>query len=363
MSRHMVTKSILGGVTFSLCLVSSLVLSAPDDQTTPPTNDTAASEAPATEDAATPAPANNDPSPAVEQAYVGSNQCFICHRPQTNTWTQSKHAQAFTDVPENYQNDPACLKCHVTGFGEPDGYVAGTEKDLLQVGCESCHGPGALHIDAGQRFVMAAPGEEEKLIQEIKDTVTKTPSVSVCVACHISQAHQSHPAYEGQPSELVAPGRVLQCNPAYAVAQRQMLTATIAHGGSPYSIKTCGSCHYKQYKQWGSSKHASLAAQLPAKYSQDENCRNCHRSPQTTWTSSDATADPHHNMVGAACESCHGPGLEHIGFTRQYISPLPLSPIVEQAARNLIHEGQPDNACLQCHLAVTHKEHPQFEAK
>lgn len=355
-------KSTLGSETIVLFLLSSLVLSAQGDQTTPPTNGTAASDAAANEGAATPAPARDAPLPAVEQAYVGSNQCFICHRPQTNTWSETKHAHAFTDAPEKYHGDPACLKCHVTGFGELTGYAAGSEKDLSHVGCESCHGPGALHLDAGKRFVLAASGEEDRIIKELKDTVIKTPSESVCVACHMMQAHQSHPVYEGQPSERLAPGRVLQCNPAYAVAQRSILIAAIAHCGSPFSIKTCGSCHYEQYKQWVSTKHAGLAALLPTKYSRDENCRNCHKSPQTSLTSSDTTTDSRHDMIGAACESCHGPGLEHIGFTRRHIGRLPLTPTAEQTARNLIHQGKPTHACLQCHKAVTHKEHPQFEA-
>ena len=35
----------------------------------------------------------------------------------------------------------ACVQCHVTGYGEPNGFVS-VEKapDLVNVGCESCHG-------------------------------------------------------------------------------------------------------------------------------------------------------------------------------------------------------------------------------
>ncbi len=40
----------------------------------------------------------------------------------------------------------ACLRCHVTGYGDRLGYRAGGEgPDLANVGCEACHGPGADH--------------------------------------------------------------------------------------------------------------------------------------------------------------------------------------------------------------------------
>jgi hypothetical protein len=52
---------------------------------------------------------------------------------------------------------PACIGCHTIGFGAPDGYRRefGREK-LVDVGCESCHGPGALHV--AQRKAGGPPG-------------------------------------------------------------------------------------------------------------------------------------------------------------------------------------------------------------
>ena len=107
---------------------------------------------------------------------MGTNKCYICHRRQTDAWSETKHAHAVTNVPEKYRNDPACLKCHVTAFGKEGGYASGTDKDLLMVGCEACHGPGAQHIDAAQRFVLANPGEEAKIEKEMRSTIVKTPA-------------------------------------------------------------------------------------------------------------------------------------------------------------------------------------------
>jgi len=43
--------------------------------------------------------------------------------------------------------DPKCIGCHTIGFGTPSGYRRdfGASK-LVDVGCESCHGPGSLHV-------------------------------------------------------------------------------------------------------------------------------------------------------------------------------------------------------------------------
>jgi hypothetical protein len=45
-----------------------------------------------------------------------------------------------------YQRDPDCLRCHVVGFGLPDGWRRKDPRpDLAQVGCDSCHGRGSIH--------------------------------------------------------------------------------------------------------------------------------------------------------------------------------------------------------------------------
>lgn len=304
------------------------------------------------------APSSTGRDSTIEQAYVGANQCFICHRPQTNTWSESKHSHEFTDLSQKYRSDPDCLKCHVTGFGEPNGFAVGTTKDLSVVGCESCHGPGALHIDSAQRFVMANPGEEQKIEQEMRDTIVKVPTDSACVKCH--KTHENHPAYDGQPTIDYVAGSGC-ANPALAVARRRMWTTAVTRGATPYSIKTCGGCHYDQYKQWSTGKHASLSAMLPAKYESDDSCKTCH--PTTNLVAASSVSSVESRLNGVACETCHGPGLDHVNFNKQFIAGPPLGPRLESAARNAIRKGKPDSTCVQCHVAESHKVHPAFEEK
>lgn len=80
--------------------------------------------------------------------YVGSARCTECHESAADVWGRSSHAQAFTSlVDRGADADPKCIGCHVIGFGSVAGYRReyGSTK-LVDVGCESCHGPGSLHV-------------------------------------------------------------------------------------------------------------------------------------------------------------------------------------------------------------------------
>ena len=85
--------------------------------------------------------------------FAGSESCLGCHASAAIVWRESSHARAFaTLVSREADADPNCLGCHTVGFGTPGGYRRefGAEK-LVNVGCESCHGPGAQHVAQRQR--------------------------------------------------------------------------------------------------------------------------------------------------------------------------------------------------------------------
>jgi hypothetical protein len=80
--------------------------------------------------------------------YVGSAACQSCHPKAFETWRKSGHGHAFeTLVKKGSDADPHCIECHTVGFGRPSGYRRpfGKEK-LVDVGCESCHGPASEHV-------------------------------------------------------------------------------------------------------------------------------------------------------------------------------------------------------------------------
>ena len=81
-------------------------------------------------------------------SYAGTDQCLACHPGAAAVWKKSAHARAFATVTERKADaDPKCIGCHTVGFGSFSGYRRefGAAR-LVDVGCESCHGPGSLHV-------------------------------------------------------------------------------------------------------------------------------------------------------------------------------------------------------------------------
>ncbi len=79
---------------------------------------------------------------------AGTASCAGCHESDHDVWAESKHARAWqTLVDRGYHVDSYCQQCHVVGFGLPGGFASARQsaKPILDVGCESCHGPSGAH--------------------------------------------------------------------------------------------------------------------------------------------------------------------------------------------------------------------------
>lgn len=76
--------------------------------------------------------------------YIGSESCRSCHSSIYDQWSTTPHATAFETLERRRRAfAPQCVKCHVTAFGEPNGFNG--ELHLRNIGCEVCHGPGGSH--------------------------------------------------------------------------------------------------------------------------------------------------------------------------------------------------------------------------
>jgi len=83
--------------------------------------------------------------------YIGTEACKKCHEYAYEVWKASPHSHAYQTLvdakrPSLRQYDGECIVCHTVGFGYKTGFT--NEQDtpkLVNVGCESCHGPGSLH--------------------------------------------------------------------------------------------------------------------------------------------------------------------------------------------------------------------------
>jgi hypothetical protein len=102
--------------------------------------------------------------------YVGWKTCTDCHAEISQLWSQTPHANAYEGLLNSGQQDlPACLQCHVVGYGETGGFLdQELTLELAGVQCESCHGPGRRHIDA--------PDDGHNII--------RSPTEKDCRTCH-----------------------------------------------------------------------------------------------------------------------------------------------------------------------------------
>ncbi len=139
----------------------------------------------------------------------------------------------------------------------------------------------------------------------------------------------------------------------------------------------CGNCHVGKAAEWRETRHAHAWRTLQESGFIERSCEACHtvsdygnlvEQSEVAWT---ATRDPRYQDV--QCESCHGPGLDHVTNPDAF-QPLPPldvgielttgcgechqgthQPFVEEWAQsrhgNMNPAPQRQAACVQCHEA------------
>jgi len=107
---------------------------------------------------------------------AGTPVCVSCHPQDATLWHASKHSHAWqTLVDKRSHVDPSCQQCHTTGYGMFGGFdQVAKSTQLVNVGCESCHGPSQSHV---------------------LNPMTKTTYLSreQCIRCH---DHENSPEFD-----------------------------------------------------------------------------------------------------------------------------------------------------------------------
>ena len=127
-------------------------------------------------------------------AYVGSAACSACHQTAYTWWRNHAHGVAYLTLQQrNKEYNLDCVSCHVTGYDQPGGSTVthNLNGGLVNVGCESCHGPGAAH------------GKDPEKVGIVRDTPAST-----CLQCHNTQ-HSDLFDFDAYRKTLVAPGHGL----------------------------------------------------------------------------------------------------------------------------------------------------------
>jgi hypothetical protein len=121
--------------------------------------------------------------------YVGVQACLECHEDTKTFWENDKHEKAWETLErDNKTFDLECVNCHTTGYGQPGGSILGALKNLTDVQCEQCHGPGSLHAEDGDPDLIKL-----KVVQK------------VCVQCH-NEKHSTRFNYKTYKARLMVPG-------------------------------------------------------------------------------------------------------------------------------------------------------------
>jgi predicted CXXCH cytochrome family protein len=144
--------------------------------------------------------------PQIEGAtFVGNKTCVECHADYTRAFPSSPHA-----------------RLHIEGAPHNDS-----------AGCESCHGPGSLHVKAGGgRKLIVNPGRDPQ----------------ACFTCHLDvhaqfKLPQHHPVLEGRMN-------CVQCHDPHGadIMKASHRTALGVHPATGMSglNESCAECHREQ---------------------------------------------------------------------------------------------------------------------
>jgi peroxiredoxin len=233
--------------------------------------------------------------------FSGNDTCGVCHELEHDTWLFTSHAAAYdTLVKHGEAANEECVGCHVVGYGQPGGFESATETPSLEaVGCEVCHGRGGPHLSPG--FVQ-------------NDDYSK-----VCASCHNAKHSLGFDYASFRPQiSHTANAHVTKLS----LVERQKLLEEL---GTPRDVlpknadyvgsDACQGCHESEHATWSAGPHARAVATLDqAGESQNSDCLKCHTTaygrPGGFPAAGAAQSQPDLARVG--CESCHGPGGEHV---------------------------------------------------
>lgn len=138
---------------------------------------------------------------ASEAIYVGASKCKSCHNKDAygkiyDKWGEMKHSHALEGLKtdeaialgkelgiEKPWEEDSCLKCHITAYEEPKERRHKRFKMDKGVQCETCHGPGSIHVKT--RLAEAKAGNKlEGLPMGVPASEIVMPDEGLCRSCH-----------------------------------------------------------------------------------------------------------------------------------------------------------------------------------
>ncbi|HVS01876.1 MAG TPA: DmsE family decaheme c-type cytochrome [Thermoanaerobaculia bacterium] len=263
-----------------------------------------------------------------------------------------------------YVGSETCLGCHDT----LDATLARTphgSRHFLEIGvhgCETCHGPGSVHVE----------DPDVEAHQPSLERLSAQQQTAVCRSCHDGREQFF---WEGSKHAR----RDLSCLTCHSIHSAQSNDGQLRLASD---VEQCATCHKDvRAETWKSSHHPIREGKITC-----ADCHNPHGGPAEKMVRADSVNDLcyschtekrgpflwEHAPVRESCLTCHTPhGSNHAKLQRVAVPYLcqqchanTRHPSTLYDARNLPTEGPTasnrlvERGCVNCHSAVHGSNHP-----
>jgi DmsE family decaheme c-type cytochrome len=227
--------------------------------------------------------------------------------------------------------------------------------------CESCHGPGKAHVDAG-----GGKGKGGLITFAKNDKTPVEKRNAVCLTCHTKGARIF---WKGSTHE----SRNVACTNCHTLMENVSDKSQLAKVNE---IETCGTCHQQKKAQiWRSSHmpvregkmtctschnpHGTVTPALLKEPSVNDTCFTCHAEKRGPFLWN-------HEPVLESCSNCHDPH----GTNHEPMLKLAKPRLCQQCHSEAQHASRPygpiatqqkfvmGRSCNDCHVAIHGSNHP-----
>jgi DmsE family decaheme c-type cytochrome len=266
--------------------------------------------------------------------YVGAETCKGCHEDQFNKFSRTRMGRLFLLQARTPQEASAC---------------------------ETCHGPGKAHVDAG-----GGKGKGGLITFAKNDKTPVEKRNAICLDCHTKGARIF---WKGSQHE----SRDVACTNCHTVMTNVSDKSQLAKVNE---IETCGTCHQQKKAQTLRSSHmpvregkmtctschnphGTVTPALLKEPSVNDTCFTCHTEKRGPFLWN-------HEPVIESCSNCHDPH----GTNHEPMLKLAKPRLCQQCHTEGQHPSRPygsiatqqkfvmGRSCLDCHVAVHGSNHP-----